>query len=171
MKVSYEENSANYFGLQRRGGLHTETVLSVRAKGNAGQPLSSRPKHMNRAPLSCADPVLTGRRQHRANRLGKVRTDTAESTNLCMRGNSKRENREVLLVSVLNGWQSHRGMERSENTTGGKSDMNADRNSDESVVPSTSANNEATEDSSGRRRWCDMARLRAGFGGQHCRPP
>ena len=62
-----------------------------------------------------------------------------------MRGNSKRENREVLLVSVLNGWQSHRGMERSENTTGGKSDMNADRNSDESVVPSTSANNEATE--------------------------
>ena len=62
-----------------------------------------------------------------------------------MRGHSKRENREILLVSVLNGWQSHRGMERSENTTGGKSDMNADRNSDESVVPSTSANNEATE--------------------------
>ena len=68
MKVSYEENLANYFGLQGRGGLHTEIVLSVRAKGNAGQPLSSRPKHMNRAPLSCADPVLTGRRQHRSDR-------------------------------------------------------------------------------------------------------
>ena len=41
MKVSYEENLANCFGHQRRGGLHAETVLSVRAKGNAGQPLSS----------------------------------------------------------------------------------------------------------------------------------
>ena len=38
MKVSYEENLANYFGLQRRGG--PRSVLSVRAKGNAGQPLS-----------------------------------------------------------------------------------------------------------------------------------
>jgi hypothetical protein len=35
---------------------------------------------------------------------GKVRADAAESENLCMRGHSKRENREVLLVSVL-----HRG--------------------------------------------------------------
>ena len=41
MRVSYEENLANYFGLQRRGDLQTEIVLSVRAKGNAGQPLSS----------------------------------------------------------------------------------------------------------------------------------
>ena len=41
MKVSYEENLANYFGLQRRGDSHTGIVLSVRAKGNAGQPLSS----------------------------------------------------------------------------------------------------------------------------------
>ena len=44
MKVSYEESIANYFGLQRRGGPGDRTVLSVRAKGNAGQPLSSRPK-------------------------------------------------------------------------------------------------------------------------------
>jgi len=42
MKVSYEESLANYFGLQRRGGPGDRTVLSVRAKGNAGQPLSSR---------------------------------------------------------------------------------------------------------------------------------
>ena len=41
MNVSYEENLANCFGLQRRGDLQTEIVLSVRAKGNAGQPLSS----------------------------------------------------------------------------------------------------------------------------------
>ncbi len=62
MSVFYEENLANYFGLQRRSGLHSETVLIVRAKGNAGQPLSSRPKRLNRAPLSCADPVLNANR-------------------------------------------------------------------------------------------------------------
>jgi hypothetical protein len=62
-----------------------------------------------------------------------------------MRGHSKRENREVLLVSVVIWWQLHQTAERSENASGGKSDMNADRNSDESVVPATSANNEATE--------------------------
>jgi len=41
MKVSYEESLANYFGLQRRGGSGDRSVLSVRAKGNAGQPLNS----------------------------------------------------------------------------------------------------------------------------------
>jgi hypothetical protein len=41
MKVSYEEGLANYFGLQRRGGTGDRSVLSVRAKGNAGQLLSS----------------------------------------------------------------------------------------------------------------------------------
>ena len=59
-----------------------------------------------------------------------------------MRGHSKRENREVLLVSVVIRWQLHPTSERSENASGGKSDMNADRNSDESIVPATSANNE-----------------------------
>ncbi len=43
-------------------------VLSVRSKGNAGSPLNSRPKHMNGATLSCADPVLSGRRQHCSDR-------------------------------------------------------------------------------------------------------
>ena len=62
-----------------------------------------------------------------------------------MRGHSKRENREVLLVSVVIRWQLHPTSERSENASGGKSDMNAGRNSDESIVPATSANNEATE--------------------------
>ena len=41
MKVSYEEDLANRFGLQRRGVLGNRFVLSVRAKGNAGQVLSS----------------------------------------------------------------------------------------------------------------------------------
>ena len=41
MQVSYEEDLANHFGLQRRGVSGNRFVLSVRAKGNAGQPLSS----------------------------------------------------------------------------------------------------------------------------------
>jgi len=41
MKVSYEEELATCFGLQRRGGFGNGIVLSVRAKGNAGQLLSS----------------------------------------------------------------------------------------------------------------------------------
>jgi len=40
MKVSYEESLANYFGLQRRGGSGNRSVLSVRAKGNAGPTIS-----------------------------------------------------------------------------------------------------------------------------------
>ena len=62
-----------------------------------------------------------------------------------MCGNSRRENREILLVSVTGGWPVHRQAERSENVTGGTADMNAGRKSDESVVPATSANNDATE--------------------------
>ena len=41
MKESYEENLANYFGLQRRGDCGNKVVLSVRSEGQAGQPLSS----------------------------------------------------------------------------------------------------------------------------------
>ena len=71
-----------------------------------------------------------------------------------MRGNSKRENREVLLVSDVTGWQSHQRTERSENASGGKSDMNADRDSDDFVVLSTQVNKAATavaESVEGRR--------------------
>ena len=41
MKVSYEEDLANRFGLDRKGVLGNWFVLSVRDKGNAGQVLSS----------------------------------------------------------------------------------------------------------------------------------
>ena len=41
MEDSYEEDLANHFGLQRRGVPGNRFVLSVRAKGNAGQPFSS----------------------------------------------------------------------------------------------------------------------------------
>ena len=62
-----------------------------------------------------------------------------------MRGHSKRENREILLVSAGQTWHVHRPAERSENVSDGNADMNANRKSDESVVPATSANNDAAE--------------------------
>jgi len=64
MQVSYEESLANDFGLQRRGRTGKRYVLSIRAKGNAGQPLSSRSFACGvlleqGAPLPCADLVLS----------------------------------------------------------------------------------------------------------------
>ena len=62
-----------------------------------------------------------------------------------MHGNSKRENRESLLVSDRNRWPAIDGAERSANTSGGGADMNINRQSDEPVVPATSANKGAAE--------------------------
>jgi group II intron reverse transcriptase/maturase len=62
-----------------------------------------------------------------------------------MRGHSKRENREVLLVSAVSWSQCGQAAERSENVSDGKSDMNANRNSDESIVPAKSVNNDMAE--------------------------
>ncbi len=42
-------------------------------------------------------------------------------------------------------WRVHRQAERSSNVTGGTGDMNANRKSDESIVPATSANNDVAE--------------------------
>ena len=39
--MSYEEELANHFGLQRRAGIGNDASLSVRAEGNAGQLVSS----------------------------------------------------------------------------------------------------------------------------------
>jgi hypothetical protein len=62
-----------------------------------------------------------------------------------MRGHLNRENREVLLVSILMPASCARAsVERSENVSDGKSDMNANRNSDDFVVPSTRGNKAGT---------------------------
>ncbi len=49
------------------------------------------------------------------------------------------------MVSVRPGGMFTARAERPENVTDGTADMNANRNSDESVVPATSANNDAAE--------------------------
>lgn len=53
--------------------------------------------------------------------------------------------REILFGFHPAEWHVTSGVERSENASGGTADMNANRKSDESVVPATSANNDAAE--------------------------
>jgi RNA-directed DNA polymerase len=65
---------------------------------------------------------------------------TAESENLSMSENSKRENREISPASQLNfDW------ERSANVSDGTADTHAGEKSDGSVVPANSANNDVSE--------------------------
>ena len=71
---------------------------------------------------------------------GEQSGDTAESKNLSMSRNSKRENREIPSVSPPDA-----GRERSVNVSDGTADMHTDGKSDESVVPATSTNNDGTE--------------------------
>ncbi len=62
-----------------------------------------------------------------------------------MCGHSKRENREVSLVSSGNERRCCSPLERSANVTDEKAGMNAQENSDESIVPAKSANNGGPE--------------------------
>jgi hypothetical protein len=134
MKESYKEDLANHFGLEpyaadgNIGGVAS-------ARGNAGQLLSSEIIHL--ACRSCPD---REKATPPAPLFGEALTDAAESENLCMRGHSKRENREIPSAPVVDS--SNAG--RSANLSEGKADMNADGKSDDFVVPSTQANKAAT---------------------------
>jgi hypothetical protein len=81
MKVSYEEDLANHFGLRRRCDCGNNVVLSVRAGGSVGQLLSSeirtsmcRPCHSKGKATPVTPPSA------------RCDPDMAESMNLCMRG-------------------------------------------------------------------------------------
>jgi hypothetical protein len=94
MKVSYEERLAIDFGLQRRCDCGNNVVLSVRVEGKRRQAIELR-NHLFRMPTAS----LRGEGNIGCTVIGKVQSDTAESQNLSMRGNSKRENREIPSVS------------------------------------------------------------------------
>ena len=61
-----------------------------------------------------------------------------------MRGHSKRENREILLVSILHGGVFACIAERSDNVSDGNADMNANRKSDGPVIPAKRTNKTGT---------------------------
>ena len=90
MKVSCEEDLANHFGLCRRCEEGNNLVLSVRARGSVGQLSSSEI-----LPFVCRPCPVKGKATPQRSYDGKIDADTAESMNLGMRGNPKRENREI----------------------------------------------------------------------------
>jgi len=91
MKVSYEEGLAYHFGLQRRCDEGNNVVLSVRSGGKRRPAMELR----NQFRSVCRPRLAKGKTTLGMPILGKASRDTAESENLCMRGNLKRENREI----------------------------------------------------------------------------
>lgn len=138
MKESYRENLASSSGLEPYAG-GGDIVGVAWGKGDAGQPLSSEITHFVCRP--CADRgKATSSQPH-----GKAAVDTAESENLCMCRNSKRENREILLLSANQLGESLCEAERSENVTDGTADTHGNRKSDGFVLPAKRANKDAAE--------------------------
>lgn len=94
MKESYEQGLASQLGPESYAD--GSNVVGVAMTGvHAGQPLSSEIS-------SFRGPTLSNRGEGNTRHgiKGKPRRATAESKNLCKRGNSRRENREILLVSA-----------------------------------------------------------------------
>jgi hypothetical protein len=139
MKESYREEIASSSGLKPYADIGNDMGVASE-RGDAGQPLSS--DIIQPVCRSCHD---MEKATSSAPYNGKVQQDTAESKTLSMCRNSKRENREILLVSTAKEGAVSLTAERSENVPDGTSDMNANRKSDEFVVPTTSANKGATE--------------------------
>ena len=94
MKESYREDLASYSGLEPYAGDGNIAGVAS-ARGNAGQPLSFEITTF--VCRSCPD---VEKATSSAPLFGEALTDAAESVNLCMRRHSKRENREILLVSI-----------------------------------------------------------------------
>lgn len=94
MKESYRENLASCSGLEPYAGDGNIAGVAS-ARGNVGQPLSS--EIITSVCRSCPD---LEKAISSVPLFGEAATDAAESENLCMRGHPRRENREILLVSV-----------------------------------------------------------------------
>ena len=96
MKESYRENLASNSGLEPYAGDGNIAGVAS-ARGNAGQPLSSEI-----ITFACRSCPVREKATSSVPLFGKASADAAESENLCMRRHLKRENREILLVSI--GW-------------------------------------------------------------------
>lgn len=94
MKASYVESLANCYGLHRRCGSGNRSVLSVRQGGQRRPAIELRNLNFRVPTWS-----LYGEGHIDAFVIGENTSDTAESENLCMRGNLNRENREIRSVT------------------------------------------------------------------------
>jgi len=94
MKESYREDLASHSGLEPYAGDGNVAGVAS-ARGSAGQPSSS--EIIASVCRSCSD---MEKATSSLPIFGEATANAAESENLCMRGHSKRENREILLVSA-----------------------------------------------------------------------
>ena len=94
MKESYREDLASHSGLEPYADDGNIAGVAS-ARGNAGQPSSS--EITTSVCRSCPDKEKA---TSSVPLFGEAATDAAESETLCMRRHPKRENREILLVSV-----------------------------------------------------------------------
>ena len=94
MKESYREDLASYSGLEPYAGDGNIAGVAS-ARGNAGRPLNSEI-----TTFVCRSCPVREKATSPVPLFGKAAVDTAESQNPCMRRHPKRENREILLVSV-----------------------------------------------------------------------
>lgn len=81
MKVSYEEDLANHFGLRRRCDEGNDVVLNVRAGGSVGQLMSSEI-----SVFGCRSCHGREKATPPASSSARCVVDPAESLNLSMRG-------------------------------------------------------------------------------------
>ena len=113
MKESYEKGLANRSASNPTPAMVTSWVWHGQ-EVHAGQLLSS--EITTSACRPCPD---RGKATSTAALYGESPTDAAESETLCMRGNSSRENREILFGFHPAEWHVTSGVERSENASGG----------------------------------------------------
>ena len=95
MREPYEEGLASHLGPESYAD--NGNSVGVALTRGTRRPGYGAPKSPY---FVCRRSAAVGR-QYRACRQGKIRSDTAESENLSMRENFKRENREILLVSAV----------------------------------------------------------------------
>ncbi len=100
MEELYVEGLASHDGPESCAGVREgagEALTGVRAGG------AIEPRNVG---VRGADAVSLSGRQHRRQRQRELAADPARSQNLCMRGTSRRENREIpwLPVRVIAGW-------------------------------------------------------------------
>jgi len=94
MKESYEQGLASHLGPESYADDGNNMGVALTSGVHAGQPLSSEISTFRVPTLSNQGEGNTGHDD-----IGESCRDAAESKTLCMRGNFRRENREVLLVS------------------------------------------------------------------------
>ena len=139
MKESYREDLANHLGLEPYAA-DGDIRGVASARGNVGQLLSSEI-----LTFVCRSYPVREKATSPLPLCGEAVANAAESQTLGMRQTFQAREPGDPIGFRTATVACHGRAERSENVTDGNAEMNADRKSDEFIVPATSANNDAAE--------------------------